>query len=99
MSPIPSFFLYHFHLSLCMESTSYVLSFRTVFFYLVTKGWIFDISLLFENSTNIILGKLLEQAKPCPRGNRGNRENIDNELITLHNTLPRIGRSYRPSQH
>ena len=34
-----------FPLSLCMESTSYVLSFRMVFFYLVTSGWIFDISL------------------------------------------------------
>ena len=33
----------------CMESTSYVLSFRMVFFYLVTMGWIFDIS-LYENS-------------------------------------------------
>ena len=31
---------------LCMESTSYVLSFRIrVFFYLVTTGWIFDIKL------------------------------------------------------
>ena len=30
--------------SLCTESTSYVLSFRMVFFYLVTTGWIFDIS-------------------------------------------------------
>ena len=27
-----------------LESTSYVLSFRMVFFYLVTTGWIFDIS-------------------------------------------------------
>ena len=35
-----------------MESTSYVLSFRMVFFYLVTTGWIFDISLLCENSIN-----------------------------------------------
>ena len=35
----------------CMESTSYVLSFRMVFFYLVTTGWIFDISLC-ENSIN-----------------------------------------------
>ena len=33
-----------------MESTSYVFAFRMVFFYLVTKGWIFDISLR-ENST------------------------------------------------
>ena len=32
-----------------MESTSYVLSFRMVFFYLVTTGWIFEISLC-ENS-------------------------------------------------
>ena len=38
--------------SLRMESTSYVLSFRIVFFYLVTTDWIFDISLLCENSTN-----------------------------------------------
>ena len=36
--------------SLRIESTSYVLSFRMVFFYLVTTGWIFDISLLFESS-------------------------------------------------
>ena len=34
-----------------MESTSYVLSFRIVYFYLVTTDWIFDISLC-ENSTN-----------------------------------------------
>ena len=40
-----------FPLSLCMESTSYVLSFRMVFFYLVATGWIFDISLC-ENSVN-----------------------------------------------
>ena len=33
-----------------MESTFYVLSFRMVFFYVVTKDWIFDISLLCENS-------------------------------------------------
>ena len=38
-------------LSLCMERTSYVLSFRMLFFYLVTTGWIFDISLC-ENSIN-----------------------------------------------
>ena len=30
--------------SLCMESTSYVFSFRVVFFYLVTTGWMFYIS-------------------------------------------------------
>ena len=34
-----------------MGSTSYVLSFRIVFFYLVTTGWIFDIRLC-ENSIN-----------------------------------------------
>ena len=38
--------------SLCLESTSYVLSFKMlVFFYLVTTGWIFDISSC-ENSIN-----------------------------------------------
>ena len=36
--------------SLCMKSTSYVLSIRMMFFYLVTTGWIFDFSLLCENS-------------------------------------------------
>ena len=35
----------------CMESTSYVISFRVVFFYLVTTGWIFYIN-LYENSIN-----------------------------------------------
>ena len=34
-----------------MESTSYVLSFRMVRFYLVTTGWIFDIC---ESSIKII---------------------------------------------
>ena len=38
--------------SLYMESTSYVFSFRMVFFYLVTTGWIFDINLLCEDSIN-----------------------------------------------
>ena len=42
-----------FPLSLCMEITSYVLSFRMVFFYLVTKDWIFYISVC-ENSINSI---------------------------------------------
>ena len=36
-----------------MESTSYELSFRMVFFYLVNTGWIFYIS-LWENSMNSI---------------------------------------------
>ena len=35
-----------------MESTLYVLSFQMVCFYLVTTGWIFDISLC-ENSIKI----------------------------------------------
>ena len=34
-----------------MESTSYVSPFKMLFFYLVTTGWIFDISLC-ENSIN-----------------------------------------------
>ena len=50
MSLFPSIFC-AFPLSPCMESTSYVLSFRMVFFYLVTTGWIFDINLC-ENSIN-----------------------------------------------
>ena len=33
-----------------MESTPYVFSFRMVFFYLMTTGWIIDISLLCKNS-------------------------------------------------
>ena len=50
--PFSEFFFVPFPLSLCiMESTSYVLSFRMVFFYLVTTGWIFDTSLC-ENSIN-----------------------------------------------
>ena len=40
-----------FPLSLCMQSTSYVLFFRVVCSYLVTTGWIFFISLC-ENSIN-----------------------------------------------
>ena len=51
MSLFQSFFFVPCPLSLCMESTSYVLSFLMVFFYLVTTGWIFDISLC-ENSIN-----------------------------------------------
>ena len=43
-------FFVPFPLSFCMESTTYVLSFRMVFFYLVTTGWISYISLLCENS-------------------------------------------------
>ena len=45
------YFLYHFRFLFVWEYTSYVLSFRTVFFYLVTTDWIFDISLC-ENSIN-----------------------------------------------
>ena len=40
------YFLYHFRfLFIYMESNTYVLCFRMVFSYLVTTGWIFDISL------------------------------------------------------
>ena len=37
--------------SLRMKSTSYAISFRIVYFYLVTTSWVFDISLC-ENSIN-----------------------------------------------
>ena len=46
--------LYHCRFLLLIvwrESTSYVFPFRMVFYYLVTTGWIFDISLC-ENSIN-----------------------------------------------
>ena len=45
------YFFVPFPLSLCMESTSHVLFFRMVFFYLATTGWSFDISLC-KNSIN-----------------------------------------------
>ena len=50
MSLFPIIFWYHCRF-LCMESTSYVLPFRMVFFDLVTTGWIFYTSLC-ENSIN-----------------------------------------------
>ena len=50
--PIPHALATNAVFSLCMESTSYVLSFQMVFFYLLTTaGWIFYISLR-ENSIN-----------------------------------------------
>ena len=45
-------FLNRYRFSRCMEITSYVFSFQMVFFYLMTMGWIFDISLLCDNSIN-----------------------------------------------
>ena len=45
-------FLVPLRFSLCMESMSYVLSSRLVFFYLVTRGWNFDISLICKNLIN-----------------------------------------------
>ena len=48
----PGIFVPLLPFSLCMESTSYVSPFLVVFFYLVVTGWIFDISLLCENSIN-----------------------------------------------
>ena len=50
MSLFPNLFI-SLPFSLCMESTSYVFFFRVVCFYLVTTGWIFDISLC-ESSMN-----------------------------------------------
>ena len=49
-----------------MESTSYVLSLRMVFFCLVTTGWIFDISLLCENTIKSI--KINTTSDADPRG-------------------------------
>ena len=50
MSLFPSNFV-PLPLSLCTESASYVFPFQVVFFYLVTTGWISDISLC-EDSIN-----------------------------------------------
>ena len=36
----------------CMESTSYIFPFRMMFFYLVTTGWIFDISICDNSNGN-----------------------------------------------
>ena len=45
-----------------MEGTSYVFSFRMVFFYLVTTGWIFDIS-LYEKSINQSRDQILRRER------------------------------------
>ena len=56
-----------------MESTSYVLSFRMVFFYLVTTSWIFDISLC-EDSFNQSMAK---------RGEKGGETKVPIVLILI----------------
>ena len=53
MSLFPCVFGTKVPFSRCMESASCVFSFRIVFFYLVTTGWIFDI-ISCENSKNSI---------------------------------------------
>ena len=49
--------------SLRMENTPYVLSFRMVFFYLVTTGWIIDITLCknsyIKNSITVVFSPIL----------------------------------------
>ena len=50
MSYFPSIFV-PLPFSLCLGSTAYVFPFRVMFFYLVTRGWIIDIT-LGENLTN-----------------------------------------------
>ena len=60
----PIFFL---PFSLCIESTSYGLSFRMVCFYLVTTGWIFDIRLC-ENSIKVSLSINTPNALSFSRG-------------------------------
>ena len=59
---------------LCMKSTSYVFSFRMVFFYFfVTTGWIFDIRLMYGH----IYSKSMDQPGKVASPARGqlNREN------------------------
>ena len=55
MSLYPSIFFVPFPLSLCMERTSYVLSFLMVFFYLVATGWILYFSLCENQIVHILL--------------------------------------------
>ena len=50
--------------SLCMESTSYVLSFGMVFFYQVTTGWIFDISLRDNSIKNQSIKSAIDYDNP-----------------------------------
>ena len=49
-----------------MESRSYVLSFRMVFFYLVTTGWIFDISSCENLKKNINQLAVLSSSTAAP---------------------------------
>ena len=65
MSLFPSFFCTISAFSLdYMESTSYVFSFRMVFFYLLTTGWVYDTSLC-ENSTKKKTLKAYVTAATC----------------------------------
>ena len=61
-------FFVPYPLSLCIESTSNVLSFRMVFFYLVTTGWIFDIGLCeisIKNQSSLIFKHFPSNSAKC----------------------------------
>ena len=60
--------------SLCMESTPYVLSFWVVFFYIVTTGWIFDISFTRKFSGKISPPKISSGNFGSNSPSRGNFE-------------------------
>ena len=90
------YFLVPFPLALCMESTSYVLSFRmVVFFYLVTTGWIFDISLFMwefnqsdqNHGDNPLLNKLGSKSRqnPCQAPALAHCELIGVKTVSLGN--------------
>ena len=64
-----------------MEITSYVFSFRMVFFYLVTMGWIFDISLC-ENSKKKEKRRVLNLNRDRKNGRR--EPGRDGNILSNH---------------
>ena len=64
-----------------MESTSYVFPFRVVFFYLVTTGSIFDISLLCEDSINQSINNLTSKINHQPVV-QGRKEGIISQRVS-----------------
>ena len=77
--------------SLSMESRSYVFPFRMMFFYLVTTGWILDISAYYVRIQSINQSKLVRSSfkhlyLPCAftRSTRANTLNLRHEDIVYN---------------
>ena len=71
-----------------MESMSYVLSFRMVFFYLVITGWIFDISLCENSISQSINQSIINQGS----------NNLFHRFVQSK-VQKKINRAQRKSQH